>query len=248
MIRFKTFMNESVNVKGEERHIVKVALKYRDIEVHFIKNLSGNPNLPGFDYSTIAYEVDHEGRRSDVNHHGSYNKLYDDEKKWRSARDRLKKKHAKLNENYTPPKLKVGDEVKVGKWKNRKAVIKGFTKDKHNQPVLKTNKGDQKLFKPRISKLEEGYKIKLERNSNMYVLNITDTKNGNRTEVRGKSGYEGGGYDSKDKLHQLLDKIGRSANVSELINGSVVTINPKHPNAASAKTALVKAFNESEEK
>lgn len=58
-------------------------------------------------------------------------------------------------ENYTPPKLKVGDEVKVGKWKNRKAVIKGFTKDKHNQPVLKTNKGDQKLFKPRISKLEE---------------------------------------------------------------------------------------------
>ena len=151
-------------------------------------------------------------------------------------------------ENYTPPKLKVGDEVKVGKWKNRKAVIKGFTKDKHNQPVLKTNKGDQKLFKPRISKLEEGYKIKLERDSNMYVLNITDTKNGNRTEVRGKSGYEAGGYDSKDKLHQLLDKIGRSANVSELINGSVVTINPKHPKSTSAKTALVKAFNESKEK
>jgi len=61
-----------------------------------------------------------------------------------------------INE-FSLPKLKVGDEVKVGKWKNRKAIIKGFTKDKNNQPVLKTNKGDQKLFKPRISKLEEGY-------------------------------------------------------------------------------------------
>lgn len=98
-----------------------------------------------------------------------------------------------------------------------------------------------------ISKLEEGYKIKLERDSNMYVLNITDTKTGNRTEVRGKGGYESSGYDSKDKLHKLLDEIGRSANVSELINGSVVTINPKHPKAVPAKKALVKAFNESAE-
>jgi len=54
------------------------------------------------------------------------------------------------------PNIEVGDEVKVGKFKNRKAIVKGFTKDDHNQPVLKTTKGDQKLFKPRISKLEEG--------------------------------------------------------------------------------------------
>jgi hypothetical protein len=54
------------------------------------------------------------------------------------------------------PDIEVGDEVLVGKFKNRKAVVKGFDKDEHNQPVLKTNKGDQKLFKPRISKLEEG--------------------------------------------------------------------------------------------
>ena len=33
--------------------------------------------------------------------------------------------------------------------------VKGITKDENNQPVLKTTKGDQKLFKPRISKLED---------------------------------------------------------------------------------------------
>jgi hypothetical protein len=59
-------------------------------------------------------------------------------------------------ESLELPTIEVGDEVKVGKFKNRKAIVKGFTKDDHNQPVLKTTKGDQKLFKPRISKLEEG--------------------------------------------------------------------------------------------
>jgi hypothetical protein len=56
-------------------------------------------------------------------------------------------------ESYQPPAINVGDEVKVGKFKNRRAEVKGFTTDKNNQPVLKTDKGDQQLFKPRISKL-----------------------------------------------------------------------------------------------
>jgi len=54
---------------------------------------------------------------------------------------------------YQPPEIEVGDEVRVGKFKNRKAEVKGFTTDDNNQPVLKTTKGDQQLFKPRISKL-----------------------------------------------------------------------------------------------
>jgi hypothetical protein len=53
------------------------------------------------------------------------------------------------------PDIEVGDAVKVGKFKNRKATVTGFKKDDHNQPVLKTTKGDHKLFKPRVSKLEE---------------------------------------------------------------------------------------------
>jgi len=92
------------------------------------------------------------------------------------------------------------------------------------------------------STLSEGYKIQLERDPNMYVLHILDTKTGKRTEVRGKSGYESGNYDADDKLHQLLDRIGKASNISDLINGEVVGINPKHPDGASAKSATDNAF------
>ena len=53
-----------------------------------------------------------------------------------------------------PPSISKGDEVKVGKFKNSKATVKGFKKDDHNQPVLKTNKGDKKLFNLRLSKIQ----------------------------------------------------------------------------------------------
>lgn len=92
--------------------------------------------------------------------------------------------------------------------------------------------------------VNEAYKLKLERGKDMDVLHITDTKTGGRTEVRGKPGYESGNYDSNDRLHMLLDKVGRSANISELINGEVVTINPKHPDATKAKAAADKAYKE----
>ena len=95
--------------------------------------------------------------------------------------------------------------------------------------------------------VNEGYKLQLERDTDMMVLNITDTKTGKRTEVRGKSGYETNNYDANDKLHQLLDKISKSANISELMNGEVVGINPKHPDGPSAKTATTKAFNEAKD-
>jgi 5'(3')-deoxyribonucleotidase len=93
--------------------------------------------------------------------------------------------------------------------------------------------------------LSEGYKLQLERDKEILVLNITDIATGKRTEVRGKPGYETNGYDPTDKLHQLLDKVGRSASVSDMMNGDVVTINPKHPKGASAKTATDKAYHES---
>ncbi len=61
----------------------------------------------------------------------------------------------KKKETLNPPSIDVGDEVKVGKFRNVKATVKGFKKDDHNQPVLKTNKGDKKLFSLRLSKLQE---------------------------------------------------------------------------------------------
>lgn len=48
--------------------------------------------------------------------------------------------------------LAKGDEILTGKFKNRKTKIKGFLKDKNGQPVAKTDKGDQKLLKPRVVK------------------------------------------------------------------------------------------------
>lgn len=59
-----------------------------------------------------------------------------------------------ITDELVLPTLNVGDDIKVGKFKNRNAKITGFSKDDHKQPVLKTTKGDQKLFKPRIAKLD----------------------------------------------------------------------------------------------
>lgn len=92
--------------------------------------------------------------------------------------------------------------------------------------------------------MNESYKLQLERDDDLYVLHIMNTDNGKRTEVRGKANYETNGYDANDKLHQLLDTIGKTANISELMNGEVVTTNPKHPDGAKAKSATDKAFSE----
>jgi len=62
-------------------------------------------------------------------------------------------KHMDETDTYQPPELSVGDKILKGKFKNSPAEIKGFTKDKHNQPVLKTNRGEVQLFKPRVAKL-----------------------------------------------------------------------------------------------
>ena len=59
----------------------------------------------------------------------------------------------KIKDILKVPSIEIGDEILVGKFKNRKAVVTGFTTDENNQPVLKTTKGDQKLIKPRIVKL-----------------------------------------------------------------------------------------------
>ena len=82
--------------------------------------------------------------------------------------------------------------------------------------------------------LAEGIRLKLERDKNMDVLHIQDTKEKHRVEVRGKKGYETNGYDPMDKLNQVLDRVGKAANISELMNGEVVSINPNHPQGTRA--------------
>lgn len=70
----------------------------------------------------------------------------------------------KLNELFEDddtlelPDLSVGDILLTGKFKNRKAEIKGFEEDpKTGMPIAKTTKGDQQIFKPRISKLHPDF-------------------------------------------------------------------------------------------
>ena len=57
------------------------------------------------------------------------------------------------------PKIKKGDTILTGKWKNSPAIVKGFGKDKNNQPTVKTNKGIFNLYKFRIKKLMESENI-----------------------------------------------------------------------------------------
>ena len=86
--------------------------------------------------------------------------------------------------------------------------------------------------------LTEGIQLRLERDKHIDVLHIVDTKEKNRVEIRGKKGYERGNYDAQDKLHQVLDRVGKAANISELMNGEPVSINPNHPQGPEAiKTA-----------
>lgn len=66
---------------------------------------------------------------------------------------RLHEFESKRDDTLTLPNLEVGDELLVGKFKNRTATIQGFDTDDHNQPIAKTDKGDQKIFKPRVKKI-----------------------------------------------------------------------------------------------
>lgn len=85
--------------------------------------------------------------------------------------------------------------------------------------------------------LTEGVMLKFQRGEDFDTLHIKP-KGKNRVELRGKPGYERGNYDAQDKLHQVLDNLGKAANFAELMNGETVSINPNHPDGERAnKTA-----------
>ena len=111
----------------------------------------------------------------------------------------------------------------------------GFKVDKDGRPpqLSKKTKGSKTNTLFNLG-LTEGIKLKLERDNDIDVLHIQDTNEKSHVEVRGKKGYETDGYDPDDKLHQVLDRVGKAANISELMNGDVVHINPKHPQGTRA--------------
>jgi len=58
------------------------------------------------------------------------------------------------------PDIDEGDVILTGKWRNSPATVRGFGKDKHNQPTVKTNKSTLNLYKFRIKKLMDQKSVK----------------------------------------------------------------------------------------
>ena len=85
-------------------------------------------------------------------------------------------------------------------------------------------------FKTYIS---EGVKLKLIRGRNQDVLKMWNKGDSKWVELRGKPGFETR-YDPKDPLHKAITALGKSANISDFMNGNEVSINPKHPDARKA--------------
>jgi len=121
------------------------------------------------------------------------------------------------------------DEIKT------QAAKFGNTVDKDGRPPTLSSKVKGKSTNVLFNLgLAEGIKLRLERDKNIDVLHIQDTNEKSRVEVRGKKGYETDGYDPMDKLHQVLDRVGKAASISDLMNGDVVHINPHHPQGTRA--------------
>ncbi len=81
--------------------------------------------------------------------------------------------------------------------------------------------------------LDEGIKFKLIRGKDMDVLKMWNKGDNKWVELRGKPGFETR-YDPKDPLHKAITALGKSANISDFMNGDEVSINPKHPDAKKA--------------
>ena len=87
--------------------------------------------------------------------------------------------------------------------------------------------------------ISERVKLKLIRGRNMDVLKMWNKGDSKWVELRGKSGFETK-YDSKDPLHKAITALGKSANISDFMNGDEVSINPNHPDGKKALATIKK--------
>jgi len=87
--------------------------------------------------------------------------------------------------------------------------------------------------------ISEGVKLKLIRNKNMDVMKMWNKGDQKWVELRGKSGFETK-YDPKDPLHKAITALGKSASISDFMNGDEVSINPNHPDGKRALATIKK--------
>lgn len=83
----------------------------------------------------------------------------------------------------------------------------------------------------------ETYTVQLVRQPHIDTLKIKRKGDRKWVEVRGKPNFEIM-FDPKDALHQVIQQLGKASNISDLVNGEIVVVNPKHPHGAKAVKVL----------
>jgi hypothetical protein len=81
--------------------------------------------------------------------------------------------------------------------------------------------------------ISEGVKLQLIRGKDQDTLKLWNKGDTKWVEVRGKPNFEVK-FDKKDQLHKVISALGKSANISDFVNGDVVSINPNHPDGKKA--------------
>lgn len=81
--------------------------------------------------------------------------------------------------------------------------------------------------------ISEGIKLQLIRDKKQDTLKMWNKGDTKWVEMRGKPNFEIK-FDKKDELHKVIKSLGKSANISDFVNGDVVSINPNHPDGKKA--------------
>ena len=85
--------------------------------------------------------------------------------------------------------------------------------------------------------ISEGVKMQLIRGKDQDTLKLWNKGDTKWVEVRGKPNFEVK-FDKKDQLHKVIASLGKSANISDFVNGEVVSINPNHPDGKKAMKVI----------
>jgi len=132
--------------------------------------------------------------------------------------------------------MAITQDVGPGQDKKETAKLFPMNKDGKPKPLSKSaakNSNPNTLFNLGLA---ESVLVKLERDkrNDIYVLHMVDNKDKHRVELRGEKGYESGNYNQHDRLHQVLDGLGKAVDLGALFAGETVSVNPHHPDGEQA--------------
>ena len=136
------------------------------------------------------------------------------------------------------PRYSMAITQDVGPGQDKKETAKLFPMNKDGKPKSLNNKAAKNSNPNTLFNLglAESVLVKLERDkrNDIYVLHMVDSKDKHRVELRGEKGYETGNYNKHDRLHQVLDGLGKAVDLGALFAGETVSVNPHHPDGEQA--------------